>query len=654
MSDRLRKRERTQGQAKYTSHDGALNATVHDKKTNIRSRTIWYLALTVFVLIAHCPALISGFVWDDITFLDTWLPEFNSFASFFSPPAGLREWPTSYYRPLGVLSLKIDHLLFGEVAMGWHIINLILHLIVTLQVYELSRLIFTPTFTGSLASWASSAVFAIHPIHVESVNWISGRSDVLAATFALCSLFCYLRYMNQGSYLQAFGANVCLLIGLLCKEVALAVVLLAPVCYLLHSWGKPIQRSRPSESSEQMHLIGRLRNLLLNSVSAKRGLIMLCANATTLAIYLVLRLSASATTGDSSTLLSFDTISRLLRATAFYLGQLLVLQPQVIYPPDHFVPTLGVSVFVLAAAWAITVLVTLKIRAVAAPLLIGWLWVFISLSPSLLVIIFSLDPNSISERYLYLPSIGFCLMVGWCFGFLANLLSRLRYLQQVSYCILGSILLVGLNQSIKYGMYWTSNLTVWTYVVELVPEHTIAWINLSNEYQKHGDAQKRLAACQKAADSAPTNFRTFENLAQANRDMGRFREAAESARKAIELNPNSEGAYLELGIAEASRGDSKTAEKCFEKALELNPSSDQAHVNLAYLYRDQTERAIAHLLLAVEFNPGNAMAFNNLGTQFANSNRRDDAIQCFRQAILLNPNLELAKNNLQAILATSE
>ena len=163
-----------------------------------RSNILWPVLISLITLLAHCPSLASSFVWDDIEFVDNWLPRFDSLQAIFFPPDDIRGWPTSYYRPVGVLSLKVDAMVYGQSARGWHITNLIIHGIVNLQVYWLAQRLFRMEKKAEVAARITSLVFAVHPIHVESVNWIAGRSDPLATLFVLGAIFACLNWVDHG------------------------------------------------------------------------------------------------------------------------------------------------------------------------------------------------------------------------------------------------------------------------------------------------------------------------------------------------------------------------------------------------------------------------------------------------------------------------
>ncbi len=385
------------------------------------------------------------------------------------------------------------------------------------------------------------------------------------------------------------------------------------------------------------------------SLQKRVGVYVFLTLACAIGAYAFLRISASASSGNTSHALTTQSLFTVLRAIAYYLLQFFLIKPQVIGPPIHFAPSITNAVLFLTgiAIWMLQSFFRSKKTAETGSL--GLLFFFITISPSLMVPAFDLDESVIYERYLYLPSLGLCLLLT---SFILQNSPRLSAFLKPHWMI-GFLCLFGIVKANLYGRHWKNNEVIWKHILEYVPDHTLAWTMLGLEYLRQDRPQERVGACMEAVRVTPESSRLYYglliNLAVAARESGNFALSESVARKAISLNELGPEAWIETGLSHLNRGERDAAESCFNKALEIKPVSPEARVNLAYLKPDGSPEQQELLESAIALDPFNAMAYNNLGILYAGKQDIEKAIICFEEAARLDPRLKIARENLRIL-----
>ncbi len=614
-----------------------------DDKVSVFWKRYWVeLSLLLLAFVSHCPSLVSGFVWDDISFMEKWLPRFNSLGDIFFPPPNIPLWPYHYYRPIGVLSLKVESLLFGEqFPLGFHITNILLHSTVCLLVYKLFKQVLRND-DRHIAAVSGAVLFAIHPIHVESVNWIAGRSDVLAVLFCLLTILFSLRYLKDGHVGYLAFATTSLFIGLLCKEVAVcAVPLFVSLAYFM-AFDEPSTTTRPT-------MLASIRGFNMKNARIRHSCYAVSGQALAIVLYFMLRFYSGAPSrgGQNSSSNPFEQLDTVIQASAYYLGQMFLWQPQVTQPPHWFMPSLFVSIIVLLTL-AVGLIATKLKSDNGNPVWIGFAWFAFSLAPSLAVITQRTDSNFLSERYLYLPSIGFCLIVGWIFERIWNRAQQNKL--QMRAVALASFVVVAflVHANIAYGMAWTSQERMWNYVLQVVPDHANAFVNLSEAFDRRKDYQQSLVYSRKAMEVAQDpklKAGLCARFACQAREQQLWEESEAAAKLATQLDPMMSDGWLQLGLVYFEQEQFDLAAQQFRKAVQCDPHCSNAYVNLAKM-ADNEEEAVTLLFKALEANPWNEMAYNNLGVLHAKKGRVALARTCLRKALEIEPEFEMARNNL--------
>jgi len=510
------------------------------------------------------------------------------------------------WHPLTTLSHLLDCQLFGTEPGPPHLVNVALHALNTLLLFGvLVRMTARPWRSACVA-----ALFAIHPIHIESVAWIAERKDVLSACFWMLTLWTYVAYVRQPRarrYALVLAAYVA---ALLSKPmvVTLPFTLLLLDLWPLERWGAgpgpgggSARRSRHSD-----HELPRL-------VLEKLPLFILAGVAATITMITQQHVGAVVSLQRSS---FGDRIANALVAYVAYLVKMLWpsgLAP--IYPFVAPLPTWQV-VGSMALLVAITSGALWQIRR-RPYLAVGWLWYVGTLVPVIGLVQYG--SHAIADRYTYVPSIGLYLIAAWG---VPDLLERWKH-RQVACAALAAIGIIG------YALVASVQLRYWQDSVSLF-RHTLAVT------QNNAVAENHLGAALVVLGEHSEGAR---HLAAGDR-INRATEAQHYVRQ-LENDPTSVEAHIRLGRLLADSGDTNGAAAHYREAIRLNPNMGAAHNNLAVILEStgQTDAAIAEYREVVRLQPERAESRSNLAAVLASAGRPDQAIEQFRIALQLKPQL---------------
>ena len=501
----------------------------------------------------------------------------------------------SNWHPLTTLSHMLDCQLYGLNAGGHHLTNVLLHTASVILLFLVLR-----QMTGKL--WRSAlvaAVFAIHPLRVESVAWVSERKDVLSGLFFMLTLWAYVYYARRPFSL---GRYLCVVapfaLGLLSKPM---VVTLPFVLLLLDYW--PLGRFQWTTVRATLRA---LRSLFCEKIP-------LFFLAAVLSVVTFI-----AQKGNRVGLESMPVTRRLSNVMVSY-GTYVreMVWPQKLaafYPPVSTVP-----IWQIIGAGALLLTVTvLAIRAARRNgyILVGWLWYLGMLVPVIGLV--QAGSQSHADRYTYLPQIGLYLLLTWA---AADWCARWRHrrvaLGGVATLILAALIFCAPAQT----ACWQNGESLWT--------HTLACTS------DNADAQN--------------------GLGNALFLKGRDGEAMVHLQQALQINPRYAEAHDNLGSELFLKGQVDGAIVQFQQALQIDPRNADAHYNLgcALLLRGRLDEAIVQFQQALQINPDNANSHINLGNALLQMGRDDEAIVHYQRAQQLNPNSLEVQNNLAWVLATA-
>ncbi|MBM4196665.1 MAG: hypothetical protein FJ197_06110 [Gammaproteobacteria bacterium] len=510
-------------------------------------------AIVVLAVLAVLPSISGEAIWDDV-FWSRQIEYFKSAGDVLRPPAGIPDWPSGYFRPVTTASYLLDRVTWGEDwVRGRHVSNIAFHALASLALWGLARRLLADLPQREFGALAAGALFAVHPIHTESVCWIGARVDVLATLFLTVSLTLSLAWRDSRSVLALLAGGASFLLALGSKEVAVAGLAILPVLLVLAPRG------------------------------ASRGsgdwLAPAAGYAAAATLYFVLR--ADATTSVAGQFGGLD-IARLAQASAYYIGKLVWPWPQSNFVVPGDLPGLAAAAGIFAAG---SVLLALAIRAwrnggSAAPLA-GLLWTGAALTPSLVVALSGFATNPVAERYLYLPSAGFALACGAGLAWTASRLPIVP-VRAVAGLIVAALLAASVSRSVD----WSSNIRLWSSTTALGTTHAQPWVEL--------------ATAQMAAGEYPQALAAFD----------------EARRRVIDDGTLSVAEY-NTGLVHLKLGDPAQAELAFTRARNADPAYALARYGLGRAYYEQAlllpagrsrlalfERAENAFLAAIGLNAG--------------------------------------------------
>jgi tetratricopeptide (TPR) repeat protein len=508
---------------------------------------------------AFLPALQNGFTnWDDPYYVTG-----NAAIRSLSWPAVKQIFSSSVlglYHPLTVLSLAVEHRLFGLDPQGYHAVSLALHLANTLLVLAVLRLL-----SGSLtAALAGSLLFGVHPVHVESVAWVAERKGVLSAFFFLGALFAYLRHLGARRPGAWYGLALALLAAsLLCKPVAVAFPLVMYLCDYLKRRGH----------GARMHAekIPFVALALLSSVTT-------------------LNAPGLAETGRSAISLGTDNVFVAAHSLLFSLGKALVpLRLSALYPyPAGTGWTLPWAYLLAPLPAALLVLAALRGARVSRHIPFGFLFFAATLLPVLVV---RIGQHAAADRYLYLPSVGLCHLAGIGFARLVDGGERSARAKAAAVAALGLVAVAYSLLTWQRTQVWRDSLTLWDDVIAAHPEPGIAYLNRGLERFERGDAAGSVRDLTVFLAAQPLDPQAHQARGSALLKIGRVEAALEDFDRAVSLKPDAVEALNNRGAILAARGELSRAIDDFSRALAVDPRHRPALANRARARESLGDRA---------------------------------------------------------------
>jgi cytochrome c-type biogenesis protein CcmH/NrfG len=512
------------------------------------------------------------------------------------------------WHPLTTITHMFDCQLYGLKA-GWHhFTNVLLHTVaVVLLFIALQRM------TGAL--WRSAfvaAVFAVHPLHVESVAWIAERKDVLSAVFFMLTMLAYLHYTRAPSIGRYFTVVLVVALGLMSKPM---LVTLPFVLLLLDYW--PLARIDGQRSNN-----GRR---VLQLVLEKIPLLALCAVSS-----IVTFLAQRGAIGWTEQLPMLARINNTLVTYIVYIRQMFwPARLAVFYPhPENRLPVfeIGLAVIVLIGITA----AAFVFRKKAPYLMTGWLWYLGMLVPVIGLV--QVGWQGHADRYSYLPQIGLYIAVTWA----VTDLTRSWRFQHVT---LGAAALVVVGaltwRAWLQTFYWRDSETLFTHALAVTSNNDVALNNLGIIFMERGQLDDAISKLRAAIELRPENGPAHDNLAKALLKKGQVAEAMVHYRKFLEIEPENVEARNTLGTALIQQGQVKGAIEQWQDALALQPDNGNAASNLAWVFAACPEDSIRDGARAVELGEKALrisggkipMIHRVLAAAYAESGRFTDAIE---------------------------
>ncbi len=567
------------------------------------------------------PLLTDGLGWDDVR---------RSFAQPYE----------THWIPLTWISLGLDRSLYGTSPAGYHVTQALLHA-ASAAVLCLAL----ANATGALAPAAfAAAAFAVHPLHVESVAWVSGRKDVLSGFFFLITLLAWVAYARRPGVARYAAVLVAFAAGLLAKAVGVTLPL---VLLLLDFW--PLARHHPPAGSgaspfgdARKHRIGRL---LLEKVP-------LLGMAAAVSFIALLAQQQRSTTTWFADLPLEARIGNAIVSTAWYVQKafwptgLAVFHP---YPGAEIpADAVGRALFALLAASLLAVALARR----RPWLLVGWLWFLGVLVP--MVGLVQLGMQARADRYAYLPLIGLQIAIAWeAWAWLGRGRAGRAVAAVVAVAVLGALGVATRHQLAT----WRDTAALFEHALRNTSGNFVAHHELGRAYLRAGDFDGAIEQLSAAARLQPRWPEPRASLGEALLRKGRVDEAVWNCREAVRLDPASAGLRVRLAQVLVGAGWSDDAIVELRKALRRDDGRNAARIHgllgLAYGRRGDAARAALHLQQAIALDPDSAAPHASLGDALRSQGRDAEAIAAYRAALRAEPQHRDAANNLAWLLAAA-
>lgn len=548
-------------------------------------------------------------------------------------PAGLGWALTSFdagnWHPLTWVSHMLDVSLFGLRPGAHHLMNLALHTAAAVLL-----LLALTGMTGALwPSFFVAALFAVHPLHVESVAWVAERKDVLSGLFAMLTLLAYLRYLKRPSAGRYLGVVAVFALGLMAKPMLVTL----PFALLLLDWWP----------------LGRFRNTADMSATAgwrpfleKTPLLALAAVSSVLT-YLAQKQGGAMTDIDYFPLAA--RVSNALVSYVKYIGKMLWPRDLIYFYP-HPLGTLSrgqvaLSLLLLAAITAIAI----TCRRRRPWLTTGWLWYLGTLVPVIGIV--QVGRQAMADRYSYLPLIGLFVAIAWEARSWAVRAKGGRLA-----LALGAAALLATLAGLTYRQagHWNDTQTLSNHLLAIDPRNYVAYNLQGMDLLLRHEAAKAVPLLRRSLALHPGYHEARYNLALALAELGETDEALLQFALLVRANPRDAEASYNLGLQLAARGNLQQALEMFAAALALEPRRARIHYSLGRTLDalGRSEEAVARYRAALELDPDDADVHNNLGATLAEQGRTEEALGHFEAAVRLAPQHTEARENLERARST--
>jgi len=588
-----------------------------------RGYLILALLLVVTTILAYQPAWHGGFIWDDDAYIAN--------NELLTAPDGLRRiWfsldsPSQYF-PLVYTMFRFERAWWGLSPTGYHFVNILLHIANALILWSLLARLRVP------GAWLASAIFALHPVQVESVAWITERKNVLMGFFFLLTIRAWVEFVDKQTKHRWFFYVLALLLyalALFSKTTACTL----PAALLLILW---LQRRRINQ----------------------RQLVQLVP-------FVVLALGMGLLTvwweryhqGTHGPLFAISPPERLLiasRAIWFYLGKLLwpsnltFIYPRWIVSPTHLLEYAW-----LAALGGLCAAITFARRYVGRSLEVAALFFVATLSPVLgFIMLYTFRYTFVADHYQYLASIGPIALASAGITTLAASFKESRhFIFGAAVCIVAALAVFTWRQS---GMYADIE-ALWRTTIARNPGCWMAHNNLGIVLSQKGEIDEAIAHYRKTLEMSPDFAEADYNLGNALLQKGEIDAAILHCQRAVRIQPNDPEAQVALGNALFKKGLIDESIVHYQKALAIRPYYVTAHYNLssAFLKKGEIDKAIFHCQAVLSTQPEHADAHTILANAFLQKGEIGNAIEQYKKTLEIAPRSVPALNNLAWILATN-
>ncbi len=611
-----------------------------ERPQHARQRRLLQAGFLVLVtLIVYIPALRGGFVWDDDSYVtaNETLRDLEGLRRIWFEPGAVPQ-----YYPLVHTTFWIEQHLWNLNPFGYHLVNVLLHALSAILVWALLRRLRVP------GSWIAALIFAIHPVHVESVAWITERKNVLSGAFYLGAMLAYFRFSSpeqdpthgghefslpeQAPTHERHKRNYMLALGLfLCALLSKTVAASMPAAILLMLWW---QRRR-GIWREALGLIPFfVLGVILSSVTAW-----------------VERHHVGAV-GESWDLSLLERFLVAGRAIMFYTGKLFWPSGLTFIYPRWTIDAAVWWQYIYPLATAVVLLGLWRLRGrIGRGPLVAALFFAGTLTPALgFVNVYPFRFSFVADHFQYLASLGIIVLA---VGVAAAALKRMgRWASHAGPVAALVVLVVLAMTSWRQGHIYMDVETLWRDTLAKNPKCWMAHLNLGTIMTQRGRNEDAAAYFAEAVRLKPEYAMAQCNLGVALERLGRFEESMARYREALRIDPQDVSARMNLANLLAVLGETDKAAQSYREVLRIQPDLTAARINLGALLRKlgKRDQAIEQFTLALQTDPLLVKAWVNLGIVLQERGRLEDAVTAYRRALALGPKVVMARLNLGAAL----
>ncbi len=501
----------------------------------------------------------------------------------------------SNWHPLTWISHILDWNLFGANASGHHLVSLFLHIGAVIFLF----LFLNKTTDDAWIAAFAAAFFALHPLRVESVAWVSERKDVLSMFWGMACLYAYAFYVERNKLSNYLLCLTLFALALLSKPM---MVSLPFVFMLLDYW--PLSRWREVLSAP----IENRSRLARTLIGEKVPFILLTVVSSGLTFW-------AQDKGNSVISIEFlhysERFGNAIVSYAAYLGKIFWPVDLAVFYPYYVLPLwkIGISALILMI---ITIAVLYYIRKLPF-LFVGWFWYLGTLVPVIGLV--QVGKQSMADRYTYLPSIGIAIILAWLTPFLFQRAGlRLKFLYSAAIAVL--CLLVVLTW-MQCG-YWKNSATLFSHTLRVTKDNYLAHNNLGVALSTAGIMEDAIEHFNEAIRIKPDYGEAYYNRGIYYNNLGRYQRAIEDYSKAIRIKPDNADAYYNRGIAYNNFGDYQRGIEDYGKAIRIKPDYAEAYNNRGNVYTKlgYYRQALEDYEKAVRIKPDYALAYSNYGVAY--------------------------------------
>lgn len=631
-----------------------IQSKISIEKTAFFEKSLFLVILIlILTFIAFYPSLTNDFIrtWDDDQYVisNQSIQNLNqsSLKEIFITPVN------GSYEPLPMLTFAAEYKIFGLNPFIFHLSNLLLHLLCTLLVFQILRLLkLNPLYAA-----IGAIIFGVHPMHVESVAWIAERKELLYSLFFLTSIIAYINYLNsQKNKLVLFLLSLFLFILALFSKIT-AVTL--PLSLLLIDY----YLERPFQSKV---FIEKIPFFIFSLAFGIAEIIMFQRQNIFHATEMI--------SIPDQIFLGFYALS------VYIIKFFLPLKLSAIYPwlnaPGHALPYPDYisPLFILLLGFLIY-LATRKNRAI----LFGSLFFLVNIILMFQIQILTQGIGLLADRFTYIPYIGLLFIVVWT---IEKLVKNKKSIKYIPVLFMAIVITVFITQTFNRCKIWANGVTLWSDVIKKYPDEIItqyyyrsieygylrqpekaiddctraielksdykeAYYNRGNEYENLKQWDKAIADYTKAIEIDPDYETAYSNRGNSYGNLGQWNKAKADYSKAIEIDPGYKVAYVNLGAAYGNLGQWDKAIAEYSKAIGLDPDYKEVYLDRGFAFGrlGQPDKALDDYSKAIEIDPNNKESYFTRGNEYLNLKQWDKAISDYTKAIGIDPGYEAAYSN---------